>query len=153
MKNWSDGVVESWSVGIIRLKALLQYSNTPTKRILCLTLCVILFALCFPVDAQQAKKVPRIGFLEGATVAESQGIEPFRQGLRELGYVEGRISSSHFALRKASPIGCRISLPSCSAAKSTLSSRQLRQQQRRLRRKRRLPFLLLWYWGTHWVQG
>jgi len=28
--------------------------------------------------------------LEGATVAESQGIEPFRQGLRELGYVEGQ---------------------------------------------------------------
>jgi putative ABC transport system substrate-binding protein len=40
--------------------------------------------------AQQPKKVPRIGFL--FTVSASSGaprIEAFRQGLRELGYVEG----------------------------------------------------------------
>ena len=42
------------------------------------------------VHAQQTKKVSRIGFFEGASIAESQGIEPFRQGLRELGYVEGK---------------------------------------------------------------
>jgi putative ABC transport system substrate-binding protein len=60
------------------------------RKIFCAALGALLLALCFPVDAQQAKKVPRIGFLEGATVAESQGIEPFRQGLRELGYVDGQ---------------------------------------------------------------
>jgi len=49
----------------------------------------MLLALSFPAEAQQAKKVPRIGFLEGATIAESQGIDPFRQGLRELGYIDG----------------------------------------------------------------
>jgi putative ABC transport system substrate-binding protein len=41
--------------------------------------------------AQQAKKVPRIGFL--ATVSPSTilaRVEAFRQGLRELGYVEGK---------------------------------------------------------------
>ena len=27
MKAWSDGVVESWSVGSVRLRASLQYSN------------------------------------------------------------------------------------------------------------------------------
>jgi putative ABC transport system substrate-binding protein len=50
----------------------------------------LLFALCQSADAQPPKKIPRIGFLEGATVAESQGIEPFRQGLQELGYVDGQ---------------------------------------------------------------
>ena len=43
------------------------------------------------VHAQQPKKLPRIGFL-GATSpsVESTRIESFRQGLRELGYVEGK---------------------------------------------------------------
>src|SRR5881296_82137 len=42
-------------------------------------------------EAQQAKKVWRIGFL-GATSPsiESTRIEAFRQGMRELGYVEGK---------------------------------------------------------------
>jgi ABC-type uncharacterized transport system substrate-binding protein len=41
-------------------------------------------------EAQQPKKVPRIGYLSAASAAEvSFRAEPFRQGLRELGYVEG----------------------------------------------------------------
>ena len=42
-------------------------------------------------EAQQPKKIPRIGFL-GATSpsVESARIEAFRQGLRELGHVEGK---------------------------------------------------------------
>jgi putative tryptophan/tyrosine transport system substrate-binding protein len=59
------------------------------KKIFCLALGALLLALNIPAQAQQAKKVPRIGFFEGASIAESQGIEPFRQGLRELGYVDG----------------------------------------------------------------
>jgi len=40
--------------------------------------------------AQQPKKVPRVGYLTGATLsANSARQEDFRQGLRELGYVEG----------------------------------------------------------------
>jgi putative ABC transport system substrate-binding protein len=50
----------------------------------------LFLALCSVAEAQQPKKVPRIGFLEGATVAESQGIEPFRQGLRDLGHIDGQ---------------------------------------------------------------
>ncbi len=59
-----------------------------------LGLSVIAFVLvmCGAVaEAQQAKKVPRIGFL--TTVSPSTiaaRIEAFRQGLRELGYVEGK---------------------------------------------------------------
>jgi putative ABC transport system substrate-binding protein len=42
-------------------------------------------------EAQQAKKVPRIGFLAGVYPATiSARIEALRQGLRERGYVEGK---------------------------------------------------------------
>ncbi len=42
-------------------------------------------------QAQQPKKVPRIGYLTGASLSANPArIEGFRQGLRELGYVEGK---------------------------------------------------------------
>ena len=42
-------------------------------------------------EAQQPKKVPRIGFLADlAASANAARVEAFRQGLRELGYVEGK---------------------------------------------------------------
>ena len=41
--------------------------------------------------AQQAKKVPRIGYLTVPSAsAQANRLEDFRQGLRELGYVEGK---------------------------------------------------------------
>ena len=44
-----------------------------------------------PLEAQQPKKIPRIGYLTGSSPsARSARIEAFRQGLRELGYVEGK---------------------------------------------------------------
>jgi ABC-type uncharacterized transport system substrate-binding protein len=49
----------------------------------------MLFALCSFAAAQQPKKVPRIGILWNAEIAPSR-VEAFRQGLRELGYVEGK---------------------------------------------------------------
>jgi ABC-type uncharacterized transport system substrate-binding protein len=55
------------------------------------TLCAMLFLLCSSAEAQQSAKVPRIGYLTGATLdGQSARIESFRQGLRELGYVEGK---------------------------------------------------------------
>lgn len=51
----------------------------------------MLLAVCFPADAQQSKKMPRVGFLiAGSPSAYSTPIEAFRHGLRELGYVEGQ---------------------------------------------------------------
>ena len=60
------------------------------KKITTLTLGALLFALCLSAEAQQ-KKNARIGFL-GATSpsVEAARIDAFRQGLRELGYVEGK---------------------------------------------------------------
>src|SRR5215470_11223770 len=42
-------------------------------------------------EAQQSGKVPRIGLLVGGSASsDSARIEAFRQGLRELGYIEGK---------------------------------------------------------------
>ena len=52
---------------------------------------VVLLAVAVIAEAQQPTKVPRIGFLGAAsTSAVAARIEAFRQGLRELGYVEGK---------------------------------------------------------------
>ncbi|MEE8120803.1 MAG: ABC transporter substrate-binding protein, partial [Anaerolineales bacterium] len=49
----------------------------------------MLFALSFPAQAQQPDKVYRIGFLADAP-RMVPNFEVFRQGLRELGYIEGQ---------------------------------------------------------------
>ena len=62
-----------------------------TKKLSSIALIAALFALGFPANAQQPKKVPRIGYLGGTSLSTSSPrIEAFRQGLRELGYVEGK---------------------------------------------------------------
>ena len=51
--------------------------------------CVLFLALSVPAEAQQAKKVPRIGYLSpGDAASESTRIEAIRLALRELGYIE-----------------------------------------------------------------
>jgi len=51
----------------------------------------VLLALSFPAEAQQPKKVPRIGFLEsGGAERTKSRLAAFEQGLRELGYVQGK---------------------------------------------------------------
>ena len=51
----------------------------------------VLLAIWFPAEAQQPKKVPRIGFLGQASASfYSTAIEAFRDGLHGLGYVEGK---------------------------------------------------------------
>jgi putative tryptophan/tyrosine transport system substrate-binding protein len=61
------------------------------KIFLCQTLSTLLIALCLPAHAQQPAKIPRIGWLTtgflSTTAARQQA---FEQGLRELGYVEGK---------------------------------------------------------------
>jgi putative ABC transport system substrate-binding protein len=51
----------------------------------------VLLAPVLFADAQQPTKVPRIGYLTASSLsAQSDRIEALRQGLRELGYVEGK---------------------------------------------------------------
>jgi ABC-type uncharacterized transport system substrate-binding protein len=53
--------------------------------------CAMLFALWLPAEAQQSKKVPRIGYLSSVDATtdfpRSEGI---RLALREIGYIEGQ---------------------------------------------------------------
>jgi putative tryptophan/tyrosine transport system substrate-binding protein len=54
------------------------------------TLGALFFALCISVEAQQPKQVPRVGYLSGSSPsADAMRHKAFRQGLRELGYIEG----------------------------------------------------------------
>jgi putative ABC transport system substrate-binding protein len=56
------------------------------KTIVLFALCSLLFAVHFPAEAQQPKKVPRIGFLSA-----TPSIDPaFLAGLRDRGYVVGK---------------------------------------------------------------
>ncbi len=58
--------------------------------LICLLLTVFLLTGSL-VQAQQPTKIARIGYLTGATpIGQAARIEAFRQGLRELGYVEGQ---------------------------------------------------------------
>src|SRR6266478_4140242 len=65
------------------------------KKAAVLSILVALAVLSVAVvaEAQQPKKVPRIGLLVGASLSSTREVgqvEAFRQGLRELGYIEGQ---------------------------------------------------------------
>jgi putative ABC transport system substrate-binding protein len=57
-------------------------------KILVLLIGSILASIHF-ANAQQLKNVPRIGYLSGGPLSAAR-TDPFRQGLRELGYIEGK---------------------------------------------------------------
>jgi putative tryptophan/tyrosine transport system substrate-binding protein len=61
------------------------------KKIIVVALSALLFALCSSAEAQQQAKVVRIGYLTVISLSSNVArVEAFRQGLRELGYVEGK---------------------------------------------------------------
>ena len=58
---------------------------------------VVLLALGVIAEAQQPKKVPRIGYLSAQDPArESARFEAIRLALRELGYIEGQSIASEY---------------------------------------------------------
>ena len=62
-----------------------------SKSVFYFAVCAMLFARCTSAVAEQPAKIPRIGFLgSGSPSAYKSRTEGFRQGLRELGYVEGK---------------------------------------------------------------
>ena len=69
--------------------------NNMKRKITVLTLCAML-VLSLPVRAQQPKSVPRIGYLSrdlhpaDSRAPSPRNLDAFRQGLRELGYIEGK---------------------------------------------------------------
>ena len=56
-----------------------------------LALCAMLCALSFRLEAQQAKKVPRIGFVSAGNLDRpGTQVEAFRRALNQVGYTEGK---------------------------------------------------------------
>src|SRR5262249_46423336 len=69
----------------------MKHDGRENRTLIGVALCALLLALSFPVQAQQPKKIPRIGYLTSTDPAtESIRFEPFRAALRELGYIEGQ---------------------------------------------------------------
>jgi putative ABC transport system substrate-binding protein len=60
--------------------------NRKKNKVVAFTLVALFFALCAPADAQSGK-MSRVGFISGDP---GPYVEAFRQGLRNLGYVEGK---------------------------------------------------------------
>ncbi len=80
--------------------------------LLIVTLALGILAAPLAADAQQPAKVPRIGFLHPEPIsAHLHLLDAFRQGLRELGYVEGQT----IALEVRSAEGKRERLPALAA--------------------------------------
>src|SRR4029450_10510865 len=76
----------------------------PITHLRALTLALVLSAIAAPlaVDAQQSEKLYRIGMLERTSPAiNAANLDGLRQGLRELGYVEGK----HFVFEYRSADG------------------------------------------------
>jgi len=61
------------------------------KTVFGLALGAMLFALCVSAEAQQQKNVPRIGYVSGTGSPSDPGpyVEALRQGLRDLGHIDG----------------------------------------------------------------
>jgi putative ABC transport system substrate-binding protein len=74
------------------MKVVSSQWSVVSKNLFSYSLSVLLLALCFSVKAQQPAKTPRIGFLSSRGDPNTPGpqVEAFRQGLRDLGYVEGK---------------------------------------------------------------
>ena len=76
-----------------------------SKNVLRLTLAAMLFALSFPAEAQQAKKVARIGYLSAqGPVSDSTLSEGIGLALRERGYIEGENIVTEYRYGEARPV-------------------------------------------------
>ena len=68
----------------------LRKIKTMSKKLSSLLLTTLFCAIAPFAQAQQPGKIHRIGFLSRGVPGSSPDIEAFRQGLRDLGYVEGK---------------------------------------------------------------
>ncbi len=82
--------------------------------------------------AQQPAKIPRIGILDDAPMWQ-----PFRQVLRELGYVEGQNIAYEYRYGEGAPDRLRRSRPSSFAARWTSLRPTARWRRMRPRKQRR----------------
>lgn len=63
--------------------------TSKTINVFCVALCTLLYALCLPADAQQPKKLVRVGYLTLRPAPFEQD-KMFQQELHNLGWIDGR---------------------------------------------------------------
>jgi hypothetical protein len=93
-----------------------------SRKIFGLALTALLFAFSVAAHAQQAKKIPTVGFLlEGfvSSVSDSTRIDAFRKRLRELGYMEEKDIIIDYRLRRGKEIASPIWQPNWSVSRWT----------------------------------
>src|SRR5215813_14170253 len=81
------------------------------KKITVLALAALFFALWRSADAQQPKKISHIGYLTGSNPSGKNNLRALREGLLELGYVEGK----NFTIEYRSADGKLNKLPALAA--------------------------------------
>ena len=70
---------------------MIDGTKSLSRKIAALAAAALVLAICTLAEAQQTRKVFRIGYLAGADLAANKArVEALRQGLRDLGYVEGK---------------------------------------------------------------
>jgi hypothetical protein len=83
-----------------------------------LTILALLFGWAGMAQAQQAGKVPRIGFLFASNPSATGGrTQAFRQGLHERGYVEGKNILIEYRYAEENWIVCLLSLANWSVSR------------------------------------
>ena len=74
------------------------------EKIIILTRCALLLALCVPAEAQQPQKIPRIGFLDTSTASASAvRLEAFWQEMRNLGWIQGKNITIEYRFAEQKP--------------------------------------------------
>src|SRR5262249_40978886 len=69
----------------------MKHGGRRTRNLIGVALCALLLALSFSAEAQQPKKVSRIGYITTLpTTLDSNRRQEIRRALQELGYVEGQ---------------------------------------------------------------
>src|SRR5262245_57152958 len=80
------------------------HDRRDNRKLIGVGLCALFLALAFSVEAQQPKKISRIGYLSNFDPAgESTRAEAIQQALRELGYIEGQNIATEFRYTEGKP--------------------------------------------------
>jgi len=67
----------------------MRHDERGNGKLISVAVCALLLALGFSAEAQQAKRVPRIGYVMGRS-GPMEFDHAFQREMRELGYVEGQ---------------------------------------------------------------
>jgi putative tryptophan/tyrosine transport system substrate-binding protein len=90
--DWAQNYIENQSSIRTQYSHFDSRKSKNEKRKWAMFLMVLVLVMLWigGAEAQQLAKLPRIGYLAGAADRKSPPVEAFRQGLRDLGYVEGK---------------------------------------------------------------